>query len=284
MFSGISMSPDRHGSGATRIEADLSIKRGEKMMRRASTCLAVLGLAVLGLTSVASAAPTVTLKVKVVPIEGFPGTGYHLGAGAAEQAEFTISGTEYGGFPPPLVGVNFYLPKGIVLHPQGFPTCPIESLKKSGSCSPKSKAGPLGHALGVVSFGTERVPEEVSVQPYFAPGNGLEFYVEGKSPVLIEIISKGHYTHASGAFGEELISEVPLVETVPGAPDASTERISVKVGAAYKKGGKATYYGKVPKTCPKGGFPVKAELMFAGLGGLAPQTVPASYTVPCPKK
>ena len=28
--AGISMSPDRHGSGATRIEADLSINRGEK--------------------------------------------------------------------------------------------------------------------------------------------------------------------------------------------------------------------------------------------------------------
>ena len=42
------MSPDRHGSGATRIEADLSIKRGENLMRRASTCLAVLGLAAAG--------------------------------------------------------------------------------------------------------------------------------------------------------------------------------------------------------------------------------------------
>ncbi len=50
------MSPDRHGSGATRIEADLSIKmRRENLMRRASTCLAVLGLALLALPGVASA-------------------------------------------------------------------------------------------------------------------------------------------------------------------------------------------------------------------------------------
>ena len=54
-------------------------------MRRISTCLAVLGLAVLGLSASASAAPTITLKAKAVPIPGFPGTGNILGAGAALQ-------------------------------------------------------------------------------------------------------------------------------------------------------------------------------------------------------
>ena len=64
----------------------------------------------------------------------------------------------------------------------------------------------------------------------------------------------------------------------------STISINVKVGSAYKKGKKTVYYGTVPKKCPKGGFPVKSELMFAGLGGLAPQTVVTSYKAPCPKK
>jgi hypothetical protein len=254
-------------------------------MRRASIYLAVLGLAALALPGIASAAPTVSIKVKVVPIPGFPGTGYILGAGAAEQAEFTIRGTEYGGgFPAPLIGVNFYLPKGTVLHPQGFPTCPLQTLEKVGQCTNKSQAGPVGHALGVVSFGAERVPEELEIQPYFAPGGGLEFYAAGHSPVAIELISKGHYISSSGGFAQELISEVPLVETVPGAPDGSAESISVKVGAAYRKHGKPVYYGTVPKSCPKGGFPFKAELMFAGLGGLTPQTVLVEYKVPCPKK
>src|SRR5271166_3431576 len=70
------------------------------LMRRASTCLALLGLAVLGLPAAASAAPVVTFKAKAVPIPGFPHTGNILGAGAAEQVEWTIKGTEYGGFPP----------------------------------------------------------------------------------------------------------------------------------------------------------------------------------------
>ena len=81
-----------------------------------------------------------------------------------------------------------------------------------------------------------------------------------------------------------MLTEVPLVETVPGAPDASTETINVKVGAARRAHGKTFYYGTMPRTCPKGGFPVKAELLFAGLGGLPPQTVTATYKAPCPPR
>ena len=77
-------------------------------MRRASTCLALLGLAVLGLSATASAAPTITLTAEAVPIPGFPHTGNILGAGTAFKAKYTISGTEYGDFPAPLIGVKFY--------------------------------------------------------------------------------------------------------------------------------------------------------------------------------
>ncbi len=249
-------------------------------MRRAFTCLALLGLAAMGLSASASAAPTVTLKAQAVPIPGFPGTGNKLGAGAAVKTEFTISGTEYGGFPPPLTGVNFFLPKGTKLHPQGFATCDPGVIKNSGPgpCPKKSIAGPKGEARGIVSFGTERVQETVSVQPFFAPGGGLEFYVNGTTPVSIEILSTGHITNASPPFGPKLVAEVPLIESVPGALDASALSIKVVVGAAYKKGKKTISYGSVPKKCPKGGFPVKAELTF--LGGAV---VPASYKVPCPR-
>ncbi|HEY2142600.1 MAG TPA: hypothetical protein VGG98_11140 [Solirubrobacteraceae bacterium] len=250
-------------------------------MRRAFTCLALLGLAVTGLSASASAAPTVTLKAKAVPIPGFPGTGNKLGAGAAVLAEYTISGTEYGGFPPPLVGVTFYLPRGVKLHPQGFATCNPNVIRNSGPgpCPRKSIAGPKGEASGIVSFGTERVKETVSVQPFFAPGGGLEFYVNGTTPVSIEILSTGHITNSSPPFGPKLVAEVPLIESVPGALDASALSIKVKVGAAYRKGRKTISYGTMPKKCPKGGFPVKSELTF--LGGV---TVPASYKAPCPPR
>ena len=250
-------------------------------MRRISTCLAVLGLAVLGLSATASAAPTITFKAKAIPIPHFPHTGNILGAGAAVQTEFTISGTEYGGFPPPLIGVKFFGPAGAKLHPQGFATCPPSLIKEKGPapCPKKSIAGPKGSASGVVSFGSERVAETVSVQPFFAPGGNLEFYVNGTSPVSIEILSKGSLTRAAPPFGPTVVAEVPLIESVPGALDASAKEINVRVGAAYKKGKKTFYYITVPKKCPKGGFPLKTTMTF--LGGV---TSEASYKAPCPKK
>jgi hypothetical protein len=257
-------------------------------MRRASTCLALLGLAVLGLSATASAAPKITLKAEAVPIPGFPHTGNILGAGADLKTEFTISGTEYGGFPPPLVGVKFYGPASAKLHTQGFATCSPEVIEKSGPgpCPKKSQAGPKGSASGVVSFGTERVHETVSVQPFFAPGGNVEFYVQGTSPVSIEILSKGKVVNSSPPFGPTVLAEVPLVESVPGALDASTENISVTTGAAYKQGKKAVYYITVPKKCPKGGFPLKAVMEFGNVSNPKEpgEKAEATYKAPCPKK
>jgi hypothetical protein len=288
------MSPDRHGSGATRIEADLSIKRGVNSMRRASTCLAVLGLAALALPGVASAAPKVTFTAKAVPIPGYPHTGNILGAGAALQSEFKISGTEYGGYPAPLVGVNVSLPTGSKLHTSGFPTCTKEVLEKEGApacVKKKASAGPVGRALGVVAFGTTRVPEETELYSFFAPGGGFEFFSYGDSPTLLEIISTGKYINLGGAagYGPKLVTEVPLVVTVPDAPDASVESIKIKVGSAYKSHGKPVYYGTMPKKCPKGGFPLKAELTFAPNAlehspGSGEETVTVVYKAPCPRK
>jgi hypothetical protein len=284
------MSPDRLGSGVNRIEAVLTIKRGEIQMRRASTCLAVLGASAiaLALPGIAAAEPTVTFKAKAVPIAGFPHTGNILNAGAALQAEYTITSTEYGGYPPPLEGINFYLPKGAVLHPSGFPTCAKSVLEPTGagpkSCPKGSQAGPVGVVHGEVAFGTKIVPETATVESFYAPGGGLEFFTFGHEPTVLEIISTGHYVNSSGLYSHKLIAEIPLVETVPGADDASVTSINVKVGSAYKSGGKTIYYGKLPKTCPKGGFPLKTEMIFAGLGGLTQQTVTKTYKAPCPSK
>ena len=252
-------------------------------MRRASTCLALLGLAVLGVTSAAQAAPVVTFKAKAIPIPGFPHTGNILGAGAAEQLEWTIKGTEYDkGHPAPLIGVNVTEPAGTKLHPQGFTTCSPTVLKNIGGkgCPAKSKLTFFGEANGVVVFGAEPVPEKVSVEGFFAPNNGLEFFTQGTSPAALEFISSSHINYGSSP---TVLTEVPLIETVPGAADASTESITVKAGAAYKKGKTTVYYGTVPKKCPKGGFPLKSELLFAGVGGLAPATVTTNYLAPCPR-
>jgi hypothetical protein len=263
-------------------------------MRRASICFAVMGLALLAFTGVASAAPEVTFKAEAVPIPGYPETGNIYGAGAAVQAEYTIKGTEYVGSPPPLKGINFFLPTGTKLHTSGFPTCPIAELEPTGKgpkgCSSKSHAGPTGEAVGFVSLGGERVHETTTIESFYAQGGGLEFFTFGHSPVNLEILSKGRYINlgGSGGFGPELETEIPLVASVPGAPYASVETIKVKAGSAYgpKNPKKAVYYGRVPKKgkCPKGGFHIKTEVIFAEVGGLPQQTVTKEYRAPCPRR
>jgi hypothetical protein len=258
-------------------------------MRRASTCLGVLGLALLALVGTASAAPTVKLKAEAVPIPGFKNTGLKFGAGAAVKAEYTITGTEYENSPPPLKEVIFFLPNGTKLHPSGFPTCAKSTLEPAGvgpsACPKGSAAGPVGEALGFVTLGGERVKEKATIESFYAPGGGLEFYTAGHSPVSLEILSTGHYVNLNGGagFGPKLIAEVPLVPSLPGAPDVSVEKIKVQAGSALKKGGKTTYYGTVPKTCPKKYFPVKSELTFWAVGNLPEQHVTATYKAPCPR-
>ncbi|MHB8235183.1 MAG: hypothetical protein ACYDHT_11085, partial [Solirubrobacteraceae bacterium] len=188
-------------------------------------------LAVLGLPAAASAAPTFTFKTKAVPIPKpgggtYPHTGNILpgkgGKGAALEANFVITGSGYGATPqnpaggiPPLAAVNFFLPAGAKINSTGFPTCTEAQLKNTGppACK-KAVASPIGNALGEVTFGTERVPEEATLQAFFGPNKGLLFYVKGSSPVSLEFVSQGTYVNSGVApYGLELKSTVPAIAT-----------------------------------------------------------------------
>ena len=248
-------------------------------MRRAWACQASLVVACLVFAASASATPTATLKVTPIPIPGFPGTGDILGAAAEVEVQVTIGGTEYAGSPSPLTGAIFYAPFGVKVTPKGFDTCAPAVLEADGptGCPTSSKAGPVGEGLGVVSFGAERVNEKVSIQAFFAPAGGLTFYVEGRTPTSFEILEKGHWFSAGAPFGPALNIEVPLIETLPGADDASVLSFKVTVGAAYKKAKKVHSYLTLSKVCPRAGFPVKSELRF-----LSGETVTVAYRQPCP--
>jgi hypothetical protein len=278
-------------------------------MRRASTCLAVLGLFALSLPAVAAAdeipLPTVKFKAKAIPIPkpgggSYKGTGNFYGKGAAVEAEYIIEGSGYGvtsgnpkGSPPPISAVNFYLPKGTKLHPSGFGKCTEAALKNTGpsACPKSSVASPIGSVLGEVTFGSERVPETATLQAFFGPGGGLLFFTKGSSPVSLEIVSTGKYVKSSGKFSYELKTLVPAVASVPGAPFASVANIKIKAGAAIKKGKTLISYGTLPKKgeCPKGGFLIKTEVIFGGMFGgerefgIPAKTVTATFKAPCPK-
>lgn len=275
-------------------------------MRSARTiCLAGLGLLVLGAPAIASAeeipAPTVRVKAAAVPIPGFPGTGNFYGKGADVEATLEIAGSGYGATPqnpkgsvPPISAVNVYLPKGVKLHPSGFGSCAQATLQNIGpsGCPKSSIASPIGSVLGEVTFGTERVPENATLQGFFGAGGSILFFTQGSSPVSLEVVSTGRFVRSSGKYSWELQTLVPAVATVPGAPLASVSKIHLKAGAAVRSHGKVIPYGTVPKKgeCPKGGFFGKTEVTFGGsFGGdrefgIPAKTVTQVIRVPCPRR
>jgi hypothetical protein len=255
--------------------------------RRATTSVIAAALAALTLPCAAQATPTVSFEIHAVPIPGFAHTGNILGAGADAKFAFTIDGSEYFGDAPPLIGATFYAPPGSVAHPEGFPTCDEATLLNVGpkACPKGSSAGPTGSILGDVTFGGERVEEHAELLSFFKAGGGLEYFSVGRAPVWIEALATGSFSHAAGAggYGFEENEQIPLIQTVPEGPDASVKSIDGTFGGAMTSHGKAIYYFRLPRSCPRGGFPLKAETVFAEGGDPSkPETVTSFYKAPCP--
>ncbi|HEX5308544.1 MAG TPA: hypothetical protein VFW38_05615 [Solirubrobacteraceae bacterium] len=255
----------------------------EKSLR--ATAAAFAAVAALCLTSLLPtacvAAPRVKLVVTPRPIPGFAATGDRLGAGAEVETKVTITGDEYDAAPSPLVGIEFAAPAGVAIDPAGFASCSIAALEESGvtACPRRSLAGPPGEGLGIVSFGGSRVYEKVKINSVFAASGGLTFFVEGDSPAFFQIPEKSHWLMAAPPYGPELVIEVPLVETLPGAPDASVLSFKVTIGAAYRRHGRTVSYLTLPPRCPRGGAPLRMQLKF-----LSGETTTVGFKQPCPKR
>ena len=133
-----------------------------------------------------------------------------------------------------------------------------------------------------MTFGGERVEESAELSSFYAPGGGFEFFTDGHSPVSLEILSNGHYVNlgGGGGFGPELDHR--------GAARRERARRAVRVGQDDRRQGrlgdtsqhgKTIYYGRVPTKCPKGGFPLKTEVIFAENGEESkPETVDGRHT------
>jgi hypothetical protein len=252
-------------------------------MRRASTCLALLGLVALGVPAAASAAPNVEFKPTIIPIPHFPHTGNILGAGGGVQAIYTITGTEStGGVPSQLRKVIFDLPTGTKISSKGFKTCASSALESGGpeGCSKGSIASPVGEAVAEAPIGGTTVRVPGTLQAFLSPNGGLNFYANTGAPISAQIISVGTFITPEAGYGPKLEVVVPPIPSVPGAPNASIVAINVKVGAAVKKGKKVLSYGTVPSKCNKAtGLKWKTELTFEN-----GDTVTATAKTICPKK
>ena len=154
----------------------------------------------------------------------------------------------------------------------------LEQIGPSG-CLKSSEAGPVGKATGIVSFGDERVEETATVQSFFAPNSGLNFFLDGHSPVSLEILASA--TVAANV----LTIDVPLVSTVPGAPFASLTEVEFRLGETQpEEEGRGLNSGSIlPSECA-GSLAWSASVTFdeGGSDPIIPEIVPSAAESACP--
>lgn len=234
-------------------------------------------------------------------------------AGASETAKFTAAFSPYrlgrsttlkldlklgvagesDGLPSPVTRFALRIPANLELigSSLGLAICESSTLLASGSlgCSPNARLG-YGSAEIKVPVGPEPVEEAASIEAEMGPPVGGEIgvllYAEAGTPVAAQLIFPGVLFGNGSKGGQSLSTSVPLIPTLPGAPDISMVSMNLSLGPEH-----LTYYEQVhgrtvayrpegialPSHCPRGGFKFASEIAF-----LDGSTASATSTVPCP--
>jgi len=195
--------------------------------------------------------------------------------------------------PSPVTGIKLFYPADLAfaLSELGLAQCTASTLAKHGAsgCPANSLMG-FGTASAEVPFGPSIVHESARITVVRAPTEGghitLLIYVDGQNPVLAPIAIPGTILEAPSPFGGSLNIAVPLVPTLPGAPDAAVVRFNSTIGPQHLRyrqrvhGHVIEYQPRgipLPSRCPPGGFRFAATFRFEDGSRTGARTA-----VPCP--
>jgi hypothetical protein len=231
-----------------------------------------------------SASQSATLHVALTP--------EHLGGRTTILFDFHIASAG-AHVPSPLTAVNLLYPRdvGLLTSGLGLQTCSAAQLEAQGRCPANSLMG-YGQALVEFPIGPELIEEHGEITTWMAPAaNGhltLLFYAEGESPVAASLIFTSQLLDAPAPFGGELATDIPVIPTLPEAPDAAVVQMTTTIGPMnvtyYRqfRGTSTAYHPRgvrLPRHCPHGGFPFAATFTF-----LDGTHAVARTAVPCPAR
>jgi hypothetical protein len=253
-------------------------------VRRTLALLATL-LAGASLPTAAHAAQTAQLHATLTP--------ERLGHDTTIGFGFQIAAPD-GRVPPALTEVNVSYPGnlGLGLSGLGLATCSPARLEALGDrgCPANSRMG-YGTALAEIAIGSEILEETAHINVFRGTTQqghlALLVYATGESPVSAQIVFPALLLPAPQPFGGRVHVNVPLVPSLPGAPNVAVVQFSSTLGPLhityheYTKGRTIAYHPKgllLPDNCPRGGFPFAAEFTFEDGSHADAQT-----TVPCPR-
>jgi hypothetical protein len=200
----------------------------------------------------------------------------------------------HGHVPPPLTNIELSYPGslGVALSGLGLATCDVATLEALGppGCPANSLMG-FGKALAEIPIGPLIAHEAAQVTIVRAPtveGRLALLSTSGETPVSARLVFPGLLVPAVAPFGGAVQIQVPLVPSLPGAPDVAVVRLTATLGPEH-----ITYYEHVrgktraynprgillPRRCPSSGFRFSGRFRF--VGGSA---TTATTTVPCARR
>jgi hypothetical protein len=238
------------------------------------------------------AAANATVPVSAVLHTSF--TPDRLGVSTTIGFSFELS-SPGGVAPPPLRTIDLHMPAGMnyTKTTLGLAVCQPKALEEEGSaaCPNNSRLG-SGEAFVEVPFGTGNGKELPTIEAFMGPakkGNLVVlFYVNGREPVSAQLLFTGELLPASGIFGSQLNTTIPLIRSVPGGPYVSIVRVEAQLGPRHllytkRVHGKVVRFHprgiSIPTRCPKQGFPLSADFGFDDGSHTS-----ALSTIPCPKR
>lgn len=244
-----------------------------------------LSLVTLACGCFASTAPAsqTTMKVGFEP--------YRLGSSTTVAFAFTVTGEDEA-VPSPMTSISLRLPAQVVYATSslGLASCNARALTAHGvsGCPVNSRIG-FGSALVALPLGPTLLQERIQVSSFVSSSaNGqLEvlYYASGNAPVIARLLFPGELLQESS--GSSINTSIPLIATLPEAPDASVIDFDSTIGPknlyyqARAHGRTIRYHPRgivLPTRCPRGGFRFSAAFHFQD-----DVTRLANSTVPCPR-
>lgn len=248
----------------------------------------LLGAVLLGssLPAAAVAAPSASMSAALHP--------ERLGQRTTLGFGFQIHASA-GQVPPALTAISLSYPSnlGIALSGLGLGTCTASRLEATGveGCAVNSIMG-FGNATAEISLGADVVAENVPITILRAPDEeghiSLLFDAVGTAPLNTSAVFPGALLPAPAPFGGQVSIKVPLIGSLPGAPDVAIVALKATIGPNG-----VTYYEQLagrtlayqppgillPNSCPRGGFPFAAQFSFVDGSHASART-----TEPCPAR
>jgi hypothetical protein len=259
------------------------VRRTKEALRTLSLLAAIL-LCVASLPSTASALQSVRLHATFTPEQ----LGRETTVGFAFK--ITAPGNRV---PSPLTGieVNYPVELGFALSELGLANCSEAILEIFGpqGCPANSLMG-YGTALAEIAIGPLILRETVQVDAFRTTNHErhltLLIYAAGSTPVSAQIFFPAVVLPAPAPFGGRLDMHIPLVPSLPGAPNVAVVQFRSTLGPLHLRynehihGRIIKYQPKgipLPSDCPHGGFPFVAKFRF-----LDGSNAVAHTAVPCP--